>query len=238
VKWNDCDLVGTASEISRALRDGPANGDAYDYYGRLMLECGRIEEATERLKMALAVEARMSQAKFELTRALALLGKWDEVWKRIGEPPTDSALKNAYWTVRMRMHGWQRDAEGALACKPLISEGTFETQSLVLAFMDVVGQQTTPDALTAVLTQFAHANGVARRRSFFMQLVVEIWASVDENEKALDALEASARGRLSDLAWLDHCPVIGSIRNEPRFKAVRESVAVRAEEALAILRVS
>jgi serine/threonine-protein kinase len=235
VKWNDGDIVGTAREISRALRDGPTNGDAHDYYGRLLSECGRVEEAVERLKMALAVEARMSQAKFELIRANALLGNWNEVWRRLGDPPKNSSLLNSYWTTRMRMHGWLGDGPGALACKEQLAIGSYETQSVMLAFMEVISGESTPDALTAVLTQFGQANQVARRRAFFSQLVTEIWASRGENEKALASLEESARGRLSDLAWLDRCPVLAPIRNESRFKAVREPIAARAEEALAVL---
>ena len=165
--WNDNDLAGAASEIAIALREGPANGDAHDFYGRLLLECGRVVEAVERLKMALAVEGRLAQAKYEMIRGLALLGKWDEAWRRLGDPPTDGSLLNAYWTTRMRLHGWQSDEAGSRACEALIAGGSFEAQSMLLAFMDVVTGRTTPDALTAVLGQFAESNAVARRRAFF-----------------------------------------------------------------------
>jgi serine/threonine-protein kinase len=238
VKWNDNDVVGTATEIAQALRYGPANGDAHDYYGRLLLECGQVEDALERLKMALAVESRLSGAKYEAVRASALLGKWDDAWRRLGNPPTEPALLNAYWTNRMRLHGWQFDGPGALACLPLITKAPpFETQSVVLAFMDTIAGNATPDALTGVLRQFGNANAIARRRSFFFQLITEIWASRGENEKALDALEESARGRLSDLAWLDRCPVLEPIRNHLRFIAVRDPIAAHAKEAIAALRI-
>lgn len=236
VHWNDNDLAGTAAEIAIALRHGPANGDAHDFYGRLLLECGRVEEAVERLKMALAVESRLAQAKYEMIRALALLGRWDEAWRRLGDPPADGSLRNAYWTTRLRMHGWQKDEAASLACEPLIAGAPFETQSMLLAFMEVMSGRTTPEPVTAVLGQFAEANAVARRRAFFQQLVVEIWSANGELDKALDALEASRRAGLSDLAWLDRCPVLDPIRNHPRFKAVRDEVAVRADAALAILR--
>jgi eukaryotic-like serine/threonine-protein kinase len=236
VKWNDGDVVGTATEIAQALRYGPANADAHDYYGRVLFECGLVDDAIERLKMALAVEARMLQPKYEVIRALALLGKWDEAWGRLGDPPTEPTSLNAYWTNRMRLHGWQLDGPGALACVPLVTNSPpFETQSVMLAFMDVIGGKATPDALTGVLRQFGNANAVARRRSFFFQLTTEIWAARGEHEKALEALEESARGRLSDLAWLDRCPVLEPIRNHPRFVAVRGPIAARAKEAIAAL---
>ncbi|MEO7113675.1 MAG: protein kinase [Polyangiaceae bacterium] len=239
VKWNDGDVVGTATEIAQALRYGPANGDAHDYYGRLLLECGLVDDAIVRLNMALALEARMSQAKYEVVRASALLGKWDEAWRRLGDPPTEPALLNAYWTNRMRMHAWQFDGPGALACLPLIANAPpFETQSIVLALMDIIAGTSTPDALTGVLRQFGNANAIARRRSFFFQLITEIWTASGENEKALDALEDSARGKLSDLAWLDKCPVLDPIRNHPRFVAVRDPIAARAKEAIAALSVT
>jgi len=235
VKWNDGDVAGAAAEISRALRDGPSNGDAHDYCGRLLLECGRPEEAVERLKMALAIEARLYQGSQELTRGLALLGRWDEVWARVGDPPNDASLLNSYWPMRMRMHCWQRDSVGALACRESILALDFETQSLVLALMDIIAQKSTPDALASVLSEYGNMNAVARRKSYFLQVVVEIWAVVGDREKSLEALKGSARGKLSDLTWLDRCPVLGPIRNDPRFLEIRGEVAARAAGALAAL---
>ncbi|MEO8876559.1 MAG: hypothetical protein ABI461_13295, partial [Polyangiaceae bacterium] len=161
--------------------------------------------------------------------------RWKEVWARLGDPPTNSSSLNSYWTLRMRLHGWARDPEGALACRDLILVQPFETQSLVLSLMEVLSGHSTPDALASVLTQFGQSNAVARRKSYFLQIVVEIRATFGDPDKALDALEESARGKLSDLTWLDLCPLLDSIRNHPRFLAVREEVAARASEALAVL---
>ena len=242
VHWNDGDTVGAAREIALALRTGPANGDAQDYCGRILSECGRLEDAIARLKMALAFEPRLQQASNEIVRACALLGRWDEAWSRLGEPPEDLALANSYWSVRMRLLGWQRKIEAIPPeTRALVqSQGPFETKALVLGMLDAFEDPSKAATLASILMQFGDANDVMRRRSFFSQIVTEMWCIFGDKAAALEALERAADAKLSDSSWIDRCPSLEMIREEPRFKAVRERVTERARltlEALDVPRV-
>jgi len=97
VRWNDNEAASAAKEIALGLRAGPANGDAHDYYGRILLECGRPEDANRPgCVMALAIEPRLVQASSEMTRALALLVDGTKAWEQLGSPPEDLARANTF----------------------------------------------------------------------------------------------------------------------------------------------
>ena len=237
VHWNDGDTIAAAREIARALRTGPANADALDYCGRILSECGRLEDAIARLKMALAIEPRLQQGANEIARANALLGRWEEAWAQLGEPPKDLALANSYWSLRMRLLGWQRKlAVAPPETRTLVqAQGEFETKALVLGMLDALEDPRKAATLASILTQFGDTNDVMRRRSFFAQVVTEMWCVFGDTAAALQAVERAADARLSDLSWLDRCPSLDVIREEPRFKAVRELVAERARQTLEAL---
>lgn len=236
VRWNEADVTNAAREVSRAVRNGPANADAQDYMGRLLLECNRVEDAIARFRMALAIESRLLQARCELARGLFMMGRESEAFATLGEPPADRAMLNGYWTTRIRLSCWRKEKVdvGALREK-IVANGLFETQSLVLAMLDTITNPHTADALTAILMQFGSSNVVQRRQSFFAQLACEVWCIVGNPERAMDALEKSYAAKLSDLGWLDHCPLLDPLRGMPKFESMRDDVAARAEEALRAL---
>ncbi|MGH7329432.1 MAG: hypothetical protein ACREJX_13885, partial [Polyangiaceae bacterium] len=237
VHWNDGDTVSAALEIARALRAGPANADAHDYCGRILSECGRLEDAIGRLKMALAIEPRLQQASNEMVRAYALLGRWDEAWAQLGKPPEDPAAANSYWPLRMRLLGWSRKVKVAPpeTRELLESQGAFETKAIVMGMLDALQEPSKASTLANLLIQFGDGNDVLRRRSFFSQLVTEMWCLFGDNAASLGALEHAAEAKLSDLSWVDCCPSLEALRGEPRFIAVREIVAERARLTLEAL---
>jgi hypothetical protein len=62
-----------------------------------------------------------------------------------------------------------------------------------------------------------------------MQLRTETLAFVDDRDGALDALAAANESLLLDIGWLDRCPLLGALREDPRFALARTGVAARAE---------
>jgi serine/threonine-protein kinase len=70
----------------------------------------------------------------------------------------------------------------------------------------------------------------ARQRAFFYQLATEFAAASGEVEEAITALEKSAALPLVDLLWMDKCPVLACLRDDPRFVRARAIVATRVAE--------
>ena len=74
-----------------------------------------------------------------------------------------------------------------------------------------------------------------RRAAFNALLRAELHLSLDQNERALDMLAAADGHGLLDVVWLERCPLLEPIRSHPRFVAVKDHVAVRAQRVIRAL---
>jgi TolB-like protein len=68
----------------------------------------------------------------------------------------------------------------------------------------------------------------SRFSGFMCQIAAECAVYLDDTERALAAIEGADAAEIFDLAWMDRCPLFETIREHPRFRAVRERVQVRA----------
>ncbi|MFS8068448.1 MAG: hypothetical protein ACMG6S_18985, partial [Byssovorax sp.] len=57
-------------------------------------------------------------------------------------------------------------------------------------------------------------------------------AFMGDMENAMDSLKRAAGSGLIDFGWLEHCPLLGELRRDPSFPAVRAQVKQRADEIL------
>ena len=69
--------------------------------------------------------------------------------------------------------------------------------------------------------------------AFVWQAQAEACAFTGERARALVALESASRAAVFDRAWLDRCPILDGLRDEPRFAAVAGEVARRSAAILA-----
>ena len=67
-----------------------------------------------------------------------------------------------------------------------------------------------------------------RTRGFFAQLEAEAAGALGDRERALAAIERATSNGIFDVAWLDACPPLAALREEPRFLAAMAIVAARA----------
>jgi hypothetical protein len=70
-----------------------------------------------------------------------------------------------------------------------------------------------------------------RQRAFSHQIATEFFCAAGRHEEAIAALTKSADLALIDVLWMDRCPVLGPIRDDPRFARARALVAARGAEA-------
>jgi serine/threonine-protein kinase len=67
-----------------------------------------------------------------------------------------------------------------------------------------------------------------RLRSISLQLGAEIATLKGDRGGALDTITRAAEEGLFDLAWMDRCPLLAELRQDPALAAARAMVAVRA----------
>jgi serine/threonine-protein kinase len=87
----------------------------------------------------------------------------------------------------------------------------------------------------AVLDSWLALPNSKRRHAFFAQLKAEIAAFNGLAEPAILAIVEANELGLTDVLWIDRCPLLDFVRNDPRFVAARSHVAARAEAILAAI---
>ncbi len=237
VAWGFGDGPTAAREVLAAYRGNPGLPEAHEYYGRLLLEAGRIEEAIARLQVAVTMEPEMHTVRSEIVRAYALLGDRPKLDAAMGPPPKEPSFLNLYWLSKVRFTMWWRDQDAMFrAAEEMMQGPAFEMRPVALGACQMYRRRQRPASLLDFFNMRASADAQsARRRAFAAQLHAEIAMLYDEPDEALNGIERAVNSALMDVAWLDHCPLFETLRKEPRFLAAHAIVKARADAVLAIL---
>jgi serine/threonine-protein kinase len=214
-----------------AIAHEPLMAEAHEWLGRMLLEAGFRVDALARFDEAAAL-APIEAVGWGLGIAAALEGRWDEVDRMIeqlrgigvdgGRP---YRLRLASWRGRLDA---ERDTYDELAA--MTSKRTFERE-LVLALYDPVRPWTARrDQIVAMVVDSTLAS--ARRRAFLGQIGAEGAGAAHDVDTCIKLLLHCNTYGLFDLPWLDRCPLLASVRGEPRFAIIRADVAARAEAIL------
>jgi serine/threonine-protein kinase len=211
-----------------AIARAPLMFEAHEWLGRMLLEAGFVVDATARLTDAFATGA-LPVLRWALALAHALDGRWDEVDRASSELP-GLAVDRGHG-FRLRLAAWRRNRDGELAAHAelagLSGGATFERE-LVLAVYDPIRPWAARrDAILAMVDDRTLPG--ARRRAFMAQLAAEGAARAGDVETCLSMLLRANTEGLFHLHWLDRCPLLDSVRGEPRYTVIRGDVARRAE---------
>jgi serine/threonine protein kinase len=218
-------------ELRRALVLAPGLVEAHDNLGRLLIEAGRIEEGIQHIRTALAIQPTLILPRWELARAHALLGQWDEVdhLREIQLTP-GSGEHVGHWFTQIRMAIWRRD-RGRM--NELLEALPYTDPAKVQALISLSRNEwPSPEALEQVGPLDSTPNIGRRRQAFMLQLKTEFAAFLPDAEITFRYLTASIDAGMFDLAWIDHCPLFAPLRQDPRFLAQRARVEERIQPVL------
>ncbi len=235
------DGVRAARDARLALSRSPSSADAHLVLGRLVLECSRPLDAIPHFEAASAIDPRIKQAAGELARAHALLGAWNESDAAIERSRSDTEEQPyLYWVNRFRFRMWRCAAEGAPeeGMREVVTAaraGASATHRVVLGFSELVVARDPTLYGERFEQAFGGVGSTPRRRAFLLQLRAEMASHLGRDEDVAGAVVASVAAGLTDLAWLERCPMLARVRDDERVGAARLAVASRAEAALSAL---
>ena len=236
LKWVLGDHLGCARELREAVRIAPSSSDLNELYGRMLLEAGEPDKAIACLSAAVALEPSIDMASGDLLRGRALVGDWSAYEAAMDEDPPEGALGTPRWFLLARLTSWRKDPALTAALRAKVLARSFELKNEILAILDMCDARAPAAAVQAGLDAWANLPSRSKRGPmFFRQLASELAAFVGDRERALRALEDADAVGLIDLTWVDRCPLLESLHNEPRFQVVRGRVAARAREAIDVL---
>jgi len=216
--------VGAAVCFRMAIAFAPQWAEAHEWLGRLLLEAGFSVDAQARCDDAISLGS-LPAFGWELATALALEGRWHEVDATVAAIGSGTNHGPGY---RLRFAAWRgvRDEDAYRGFAALGEHERFE-YGMILAIHDPTLPWNTKRARIRAHVEASRV-GSPRRHAFVAQLAAEAAGMVGDVDECLALLLYANACGLFDLPWLDRCPVLQSIRGEPRFAIIRNDVAERA----------
>jgi serine/threonine-protein kinase len=219
-----------ARSLRAAIARAPSLIEAHSLLAELLLEIGRLPDAERRLDIALTLDRGSVHAWHVRTRLLAYQGRWDEIREVV--IPTLTALK-ARSPVLARVLLWCGDRP-ALAALERAFEDNLDglprrlQMSGVMLVRFGLGRAG-PEPIELAASTFLHSSH-RHYNCLYKQVLTEVHALAGNRERAFEQLAGSVdRDGLVDWQWIEHCPALAPLRDDPRFERAREVVRARAD---------
>ena len=222
-------------EARLAAAAAPSNAEARFLIARFYAESGSTERAIAELEIVQSLDPRLDLAVAEHARVLALCGEWERADERLSRVITNEADSPfVYWGNLCRFRMWERNPEKTARFL------TAARASRASSTPNIAGLLLTLDGLeasdyAAELDRWLRLPSSKRRHAFFAQLKAEIASYKGQPERCIESVVASDELGLTDLLWIDRCPALDVVRQDPRFAQARAHVAERAGVILAAL---
>jgi len=206
----------------------PTYTEAQEILGSLEAEVGLTDRALVRLRHAADFDTDSVVPLTDLARLSLLTGDaegYAALQQEIDRRGHDHAV--SVMSIRCRAALWAGDR----ATVERLTHGLLELPIMRGSVVEPACTYTLGEigAATAFARIEARTDVTPRMRSLAWQLMTELLAVAGDREMALSALERAAAGALTDIVWMDRCPVLDTLRDEPRFARAREVVEARAE---------
>ena len=165
----------------------------------------------------------MISARFDLARACAFLGEWAEMSRLLTIPETHSTDHLLSKTVRARYSLWGAPLP---ELDTLLPDGIPESYftATTRSFIEVQQTRFFSEESRAWWLDSANGAATARRRSLMYQCITEICFYIQNEEGGFDALERAVESGLSDLVWIEMCPLFEGYKHTPRYQTIRQSL--------------
>ncbi|HUS27530.1 MAG TPA: protein kinase, partial [Kofleriaceae bacterium] len=221
------DPIKAARHFRAAIKCAPYFAEAHEQLGRMLLEAGYVDAALARLDDAIAIAPKLRSARWEIARARALEGNWDEYERIVAQLLAEQVDRPL---SRARYAWWRQDWKQLAELRTLITAadrslwpGLFE--ALMAAFLDGRWLERRAEILSAIRQPTASR----RRICFISQLVAEAAVVAKDHEAAIDVITWAVDQGLFDIYWMDRAELLAPLRAHPRFAVLRDLVKTRAD---------
>jgi serine/threonine-protein kinase len=198
------------SELKRAKELSAANPTVNDLLGRAMVYVGNPDEAEKQVRHAVEVDPLAAFPRNNLARILWYRGKLDEAdaAARKSAELQPSSASSRRWQVLVAIR--RGDGETALREAELEPDDSYRRFELAIAHQ-ARGDRAAADAALADL--------MANNRGLDYQ-VAQVYAVRGDKEKAFEWLQVSFDNHDTGMLALKVDPLLDSLRDDPRFKAL------------------
>lgn len=213
--------------VRRALARDPLHGPAHELLGALELQAGGGSDA--RLRLADVLEPRRATPLLARATAACFAGRVEEAQALVheadarGTHPRDTLL----WCARRCAWFDAPAAAGALLADPRFADRAHRVARFVL---DALVAGAGPERVTPFFEPLLGSDVTPAHKALLYHLQVELLARAHP-DVALLLLARSTTLPTVDLAWLDGCPALASLRATSGFLSARALVLERVRLA-------
>ncbi len=218
--------------LRAALASAPNSIDALDWFGRVMGEVGRVDDAIALWQRASAIDPDVLQPRHQIARLRSMLGDRVGMMEALGPMPSHPGDTAPWFATQARAAMWRRDIGEARRLTDLLPTMNIPPSARIalehmlkvqLGNLVELGNRAYLDRMLPVDT-----SRPPRRASFNSQLRAELFAHAGKYPEALEALRSADGNGVIDILWLDRCPLFDSLRGDPDFQTIHGRVALRA----------
>jgi len=237
IRFQGADLYGAVQATSHALALRPDFADAHELQGRILVETGPVQQGMEHLLRARRIDPGLLRVVADQARVVALLGHPERAHELLADRAVIQRTFAILWILRGRLCLWMHDSKRAAAYlqAPELQAGSYPRAQLLLQVALGHTRVEPQDVLAAGL---ASDKSSPRGRTFFFQMHAELFSFFNQREMAVHTIARSVDAGLTDLLWLERCPLLRPLFSDPRMAALRQVVYARAmavRESLAAL---
>jgi adenylate cyclase len=214
----DYDLAGSEREFRQAIELNPNYATAHQWYGEMLLNAGRLDEASAEYRRALEIEPLSLPINWDLGRFLYMSRRYDESMAQHKKTiELDPGFARAHRTLAevYRVKGDYANAVEERA-----------------RFFDLIGQ---PQNATLIRATFARGGWLGFLRLVTAEnsplkdsnnnwVVAKAYLDLGQKDKAFAELNKAYENRLSSLCWLKVEPQLDSLRSDPRYQQLLQKM--------------
>ena len=214
----DYDFAGSEREFRRAIELNPNYATAHQWYGEMLLNAGRFDEASAEYRRALEIEPLSLPINWDFGRFLYMSRSYDESMAQHKKTiELDPGFARAHRTLAevYRVKGDYANAVEERA-----------------RFFDLIGQSQNAALIRATFARggwlgflrLVTAEDSPLKDSNNNWVVAKAYLDLGQKDKAFAELNKAYEVRLSSLCWLKVEPQLDSLRSDPRYQQLLQKM--------------
>jgi TolB-like protein len=214
----DYDFAGSEREFRRSLELNSNYATAHQWYGEMLLNAGRLDEASAEYRRALEIEPLSLPINWDFGRFLYMSRRYDESMAQHKKTiELDPGFARAHRTLA-EVYRVKGDSANAVEERA--------------RFFDLIGQ---PQNAALIRATFARGGWLGFLRLVTAEnsplkdsnnnwVVAKAYLDLGQKDKAFAELNKAYENRLSSLCWLKVEPQLDSLRSDPRYQQLLQKI--------------
>lgn len=222
------DYQAARRAFEEALRRAPTLAISHVQLGMLAAETGHLTQGLRSLDVAMRLQPENASGALERLRLVALTEP------RVATEAEVLRVRETFGpfaslSLEVRLPFWWRDRAlaGAVATQ-VEAHKSGASWEHAAPFLRDYETGPRPEWVASSYAGVAKMPIIPRRRTLLLMVAAEHLAAIGSVDEAFVHMQAAADAALVDVLWLDRCPALDELRDDPRFGRIRAAVALRA----------